>query len=406
MQGTLSEIDLRSILQLIELGQRTGELLVEAYPASLGLSDTDSGDRDWDAHFFEPRTEVGNKEYWLLFFVNGKIVYGVDRSSSSLIRLRDYLYCYKAEGAIDLLTSDSLATTNEPEYAYLWLLLEKKSLTPTQGRSIIENAITEILFALLSLRRGTFIFKTGTALAPQLTGLEVAPLLAKTMRQLQQWKQFHPHIQSPDRGFTLGDEAQLQAALPSQAYQSLSRWADGKTSLRQISRYLNRDLLTLAKGIYPYAERGWIHLVDPISHRKQKSQSRGEEKETNNPPQIVCIDDDMTVGKKVEYILKERGYRATAIGNPLQALSLVFQLKPNLIFCDITMPQLEGYEICSMLRCSEAFRRTPIIMLTGKETFLDRVKARMVGATDYLTKPFGERELLLLLEKYWDREIY
>jgi twitching motility two-component system response regulator PilG len=114
----------------------------------------------------------------------------------------------------------------------------------------------------------------------------------------------------------------------------------------------------------------------------------------------------MTVGKKVEYILKERGYRVTAISDPLQALSLVFQLKPNLIFCDITMPQLEGDEICSMLRCSEAFRQTPIIMLTGKETFLDRVKARMVGATDYLTKPFGERELLLLLEKYLDREMY
>jgi len=64
------------------------------------------------------------------------------------------------------------------------------------------------------------------------------------------------------------------------------------------------------------------------------------------------------------------------------------------------MPELDGYEICAMLRNSSAFRETPIIMLTGKDGFIDRVKAHMVGATDYLTKPFGEVELLTLVEQY------
>ncbi len=64
------------------------------------------------------------------------------------------------------------------------------------------------------------------------------------------------------------------------------------------------------------------------------------------------------------------------------------------------MPELDGYEICAMLRHSTAFRFVPIIMLTGKEGFIDRVRARMVGATDYLTKPFADTELLMLVEKY------
>ncbi|WP_317134442.1 response regulator [Leptolyngbya sp. 7M] len=102
----------------------------------------------------------------------------------------------------------------------------------------------------------------------------------------------------------------------------------------------------------------------------------------------------------MEQILNQHGYEAASISNPLKALSLVFQLKPDLILCDIAMPELDGYEICAMLRTSTAFRETPIIMLTGKDGFIDRVKARMVGATDYLTKPFGEGELLMLLEKY------
>lgn len=115
---------------------------------------------------------------------------------------------------------------------------------------------------------------------------------------------------------------------------------------------------------------------------------------------MVCIDDDITTGKTLEYILKQKGYEVCAINNPLRALSLVFDIRPDLILCDIAMPELEGYEICAMLRHSTAFRQTPIIMLTGMDGFIDRVRARMVGATDYLTKPFGENELLMLLEKY------
>ncbi|NEO01211.1 MAG: response regulator, partial [Moorea sp. SIO3I7] len=119
---------------------------------------------------------------------------------------------------------------------------------------------------------------------------------------------------------------------------------------------------------------------------------------------VVCVDDDLAVGKAVEYTLEAKGYKVTAIQKPLKALSEVFQLQPDLILCDLVMPDLDGYELCGMLRQSTAFRQTPIIMLTGKDGFIDRVRARMVGATDYLTKPFGDHELLMLLEKYiWSR---
>lgn len=117
-------------------------------------------------------------------------------------------------------------------------------------------------------------------------------------------------------------------------------------------------------------------------------------------PRIVCVDDSATVRHAVEHILHGQGYEATSIGNPLKALGLLFQLQPNLILCDITMPELDGYELCAMLRHSSAFRQTPIVMLTGKDGLSDRAKARMVGATDYLTKPFSPNELLVLIEKY------
>lgn len=399
MQGTLSEIDIRSILQLIELGQRTGELFVEAYrsPAGSLSSDVLRG-RTWQIAGSSRESEpYQSRPFWFVFFLNGQIVYAAD-SDSSLLRLGDYLRRYKAKAALDSLEVPSIAATNALEYGYLWALLENHVLTPAQGRSIIHSMVHETLFDLLSLHQGSFIFDIGPALEPQLTTLEIAPLVTKIMKQVQEWKQFHPHIQSPSQCPVIADSDKVRAALPKNTFNNLDAFADGKTSLRQLARYLNRDILTVARAIYPYIQQGWVQLQS--SPEDVSIGLSPASIEVDAAPHIVCIDDDVVIGKTVEYILQAKGYQVTAVSNPLKALSLVFQLKPDLILCDIAMPKLDGNEICAMLRKSTAFRQTPIIMLTGKDSFIDRVRARMVGSTDYLTKPFGESELLMLLEKY------
>ncbi len=406
MQGNLSEIDIRSILQLIELGQRTGELFVEAYSSHLGIVGSSdslplretmirSSVRGLPR---EPRIRP-QEQSWFVFFFNGQIVYAGD-GGNSLSRLRDYLHRYKAEATLDQIEKPAIASTNALEYGYLWTLLENYIITPAQGRTIIKSMVHETLFDLLSLHQGTFVFEIGSPLAPQLTTLEIGPLVAKIMTQVQEWKQFHPHIQSPTQCPVISDAVQLRSALPENTFKTLKHWADGKTSLRQMARYLSRDILTVARAIYPFVQLGLVQLFYPEAElAAANKRDFGLWRETKIP-RIVCIDDDRSIGKTVEYILKEHGYEVTALSNPLKALSLVFQLKPDLILCDIAMRELDGYEICAMLRRSTAFRQTPIIMLTGKDGFIDRVKARMVGSTNYLTKPFGENELLMLVEKY------
>ncbi|NEQ22916.1 MAG: response regulator [Microcoleus sp. SIO2G3] len=380
MQGKLSEIDIRSILQLVELGQRTGELFVEAY----GSSET----------LLSARRRPAIEQSWFVFFLNGRIIYAGD-SRGNLIRLRDHLRRYKRETALDSIGVGAIATLNAPEYGHLWALLETHVLTPAQGRSIIQSMVRETLFDLFTLHQGSFIFEVNSALSPQLTTLEITPLIASITKQVQEWKQFHPHIQTPDQCPILTDPEQLRSTLRETTFKTLEQWVDGKTSIRQIARYLSRDILTVARAIYPYVQQGWVQLVYPQSIAPAPFDAAADK-----IPHVVCIEDTLTVRKAVEAILQQHGYEATAIANPLEALSLVFQLKPDLILCDISMPELDGYEICAMLRTSTAFRQTPIVMLTGRDGFIDRVRARMVGATDYLTKPFGESELLMLVEKY------
>lgn len=395
MQGNLSEIDIRSILQLIELGQRTGELFVEAY----GLpSNGVAHEGSWsNAETRGAKGAVGSS--WFVFFVNGQVIYASD-SGNSLARLRDHLHRYRLDHVLDQVNvSSSLGTLNALEYGHLWALIENHTLTPSQGRSIIQNMVSETLFDLFSLHQGTFTFELGSALAPQLTTFEISPLVAKSMKQVQEWKQFHPHIQSPNQILAIADPRVLRESLTESTFRILGRWVDGKTSIRQMARFLHHDVATVAKAIYSYVQQGTVQLIyPPLNDRTLRRDLRVPSLE--KVPRVVCIDDGATIRKTVEYILSHHGYEVSAISNPLKALSLVFQLKPDLILCDIAMPELDGYELCAMLRQATAFRQIPIVMLTGKDGFIDRVKARMVGATDYLTKPFGEGELLTLVEKY------
>ena len=389
MQGHLNEIDIRSILQLIELGQRTGELYVEAYVEveADGLGDCNTSDVN--------RVQRS----WLVFFLNGQIVYA-GTTDGQLERLRDYLHRYGLDCKLDSTVVSKIAPLNSPEYGYLWTLLEQHVVSAEQGRAILQGMVHETLFDLLSLHHGSFVFKLSSALNPQLMTLEISPLLTNTMKQIQEWKQFHPHIQSPQQRPVIPDALQLQALMPEATFEKLAHWINGKRSIRQLSRYLSRDIPTLAKAIYPYIRRGLIQCAPVAPASGETMLKKPEIWQETKVPRIVCIDDGAVVRQAVEQILDSYGYEVTSIGNPLKALGLLFQLNPDLILCDIAMPELEGNEICAMLRQSTAFRQTPIVMLTGKDGFIDRVKARMTGATDYLTKPFGAHELLMLVEKY------
>ncbi len=389
MQGTLNEIDIRSILQLIALGQRTGELLVESHATASSSIELNQVSQPKESHI---------SSSWFMFFRDGQIVYAAD-SSPSLQRLRDYLQRYKLDLPADSFRRSFQATTTAPEYSYLWELLEKRLLTPAQGRSIISSMIKETLFDLLTLHQGYFIFDLGAGLSPQLTTLEIEPIVTEVMKQVQEWKQLQPYIQSPEQCPLITDREKLQLSLPESAFKTLDKWADGQTSLRQLARYLSRDILPVAKAIYPCIQQGWVQM--PSLQSIDLQQHRGEPRiATGVRPHVVCIDDDGAIRKIIEYTLQAQGYQVTTIQDPLESFAQIFQLQPDLILCDLVMPKLDGYDLCGMLRKSTDFRQTPILMLTGKDGFIDRVRAKMVGATDYLTKPFQEQELLMLLEKY------
>lgn len=115
---------------------------------------------------------------------------------------------------------------------------------------------------------------------------------------------------------------------------------------------------------------------------------------------IVCIDDSRAVVNAIKMYLDDKIFSVVGIHDSLKALMQIVRLKPDVILLDINMPTLNGYELCSLLRKHSSLKETPIVMVTGKKGIINRFKAKMVKASDYLTKPFQKKDLLKVIFKH------
>lgn len=122
--------------------------------------------------------------------------------------------------------------------------------------------------------------------------------------------------------------------------------------------------------------------------------------QSQRPYKVACIDDSPAVLRSIQSYLNDEYFSVIAISDPIKALVQIVRSKPDLILLDVTMPQLDGYELCSLLRRHPQFRRTPVVMITGSTGLIDRAKARLVGASGYLTKPFTQPDLVKMVFKH------
>jgi twitching motility two-component system response regulator PilG len=109
---------------------------------------------------------------------------------------------------------------------------------------------------------------------------------------------------------------------------------------------------------------------------------------------VLVIDDSNTIRRSAEIFLKQGGYEVVLAEDGFDALSKVNDHAPDLIFCDILMPRLDGYQTCAIIKRNPRFSGVPVIMLSSKDGLFDKARGRMVGSQDYLTKPFTKDQLL------------
>lgn len=115
---------------------------------------------------------------------------------------------------------------------------------------------------------------------------------------------------------------------------------------------------------------------------------------------VMVIDDSKTIRRTAETLLKKEGCEVITATDGFEALAKVAEHRPDIIFIDIMMPRLDGYQTCALVKNNAAFRDTPVIMLSSKDSLFDRARGRIVGSEQYLTKPFTRGELLDAIRRH------
>jgi twitching motility two-component system response regulator PilG len=115
---------------------------------------------------------------------------------------------------------------------------------------------------------------------------------------------------------------------------------------------------------------------------------------------VLVIDDSNTIRRSAEIFLKQGGHQIMLAEDGFDALSKINDFEPQLIFCDILMPRLDGYQTCAIIKRNPKFAAVPVIMLSSKDGVFDKARGRMTGAQDYLTKPFTKDQLLTAVQQF------
>jgi len=120
----------------------------------------------------------------------------------------------------------------------------------------------------------------------------------------------------------------------------------------------------------------------------------GAQQSTNLNVKVMVIDDSKTIRRSAETLLKKVGCEVVTAIDGFEALAKITEHKPDIIFVDIMMPRLDGYQTCALIKNNQAFKSTPVIMLSSKDSIFDRARGRIVGSEKYLTKPFSKEDLI------------
>lgn len=277
----------------------------------------------------------------------------------------------------------------EDDYQFIYKQWQEKHLNSQQVREILFSLTQEALICCLALPRAEVKYEKIVGLDPLILNKSAKSLVESQKSQIRGWAQIRGNISSPFVRFHHIDWHSLSSYfaddLPQwQLLEKLKPYLDNHCSLYEIGTYSGEKVLNLGMLFQPLVNLNLINVKPPENHNI----------DTVEKPLVACIDDSQAIQRIVKMTLIAGGFEVVSITEPAKAMSMFVRQKPDLILMDINMPDIDGYKLAYMMRQSELLKDIPILMLTGRDGVLDRVKAKMIGAVGYICKPFNPQELI------------
>jgi CheY-like chemotaxis protein len=296
-------------------------------------------------------------------------------------------------------------------YYLMVSLLQRFLITKEQALCLINERIKQILFDIYQSENQEKLkydlvvvednFSEESGLKVSITLLKIETVLNGVESQWKQWENYGLTDFCPNYAPVIKNPVLLQQKFKGKenTYKKLVSLLNGKFPLIELADKLNLTIIKLTLWLKPYFEQGLISLVEikdlsveitliGVTNHDYKITK------TTHQQLIVCVDDSLQICQIMEHIVTEAGYQYFSIQNPLKALPEILKRKPDLIFLDLIMPIVNGYEICSQIRRVSALKDTPIIILTSNDGMVDRVRSKLVGASGFLGKPIDQEKVL------------
>jgi chemotaxis family two-component system response regulator PixG len=362
------------------------------------------------------------EQRWTIFFCLGRLVWatGGQHPNRSFRRIWQQT-CSQIQ---PIPKSDRAAVKQQspgicPHYDLFRTLVKQEQLPPETIKAVVRHRCQEVFFDLLQQ-------ETFNTLAYQQSpegGLETVSTLMSGLlwpRQVfpeayQEWMDWQAAgLQdiSPHEVPTIAQPEKLQQMTATTTYKILQKAIDGRRSLRDLAVATGKEPWRLGRSMLPYLRQGAIALtqlpdcsspnrsprISPPTHQGPSMPSYVPA--SQSAFRVACIDDSPYIQRQMQDIATQAGWEFVEIQDSIRVLPYLLETLPHLIFLDLVMPIANGYELCAQMRRVSALKSIPVVIVTNQNRTMDRMRARFVGANDFLTKPIQPAQVLAIAQKY------
>ncbi|MDJ0520111.1 MAG: response regulator [Trichodesmium sp. MO_231.B1] len=372
--STIGYIKLANTLSIVSQKQVTGKLVV--------------------AH--------GNQE-WQLYFLFGHLLYASGGKHSTRRWHRAISqHCPNFKFELNQLSNNQLW-----EYKLLQTAISENQITLAQAKAILRTIAQEVFFAIISqpgLTRRWHPQKhpcSQTALSLLLSRLEIKEVLTSAKRVwMSLQKEGLCHI-NPDSSPVVRDTNNFLIQENLDVFLTVKKLLNGDRTIWDIAFLIQMSLVEVARNLSNFEQQDLISFKQVEDWLSPPEKLRLVSVQNRRPQAtIVCIDDSHIVGDFLDKILQPLGYKVVHIQDPIKGLAVLEDSQPDFIFLDLVMPKVSGYTICDFLRKTTMFKDTPIVFLSTKDGIIDRTRAKLIGANDYLCKSSSPEKVVEVVEKY------
>ncbi len=348
---------------------------------------------------------------WSLYYRFGRIVWATG-GIHPFRRWRRKVTQYCPQIKIDEIKLEPIQLKNEVwDYQLLNILYNEKKVDRTQVEVVAKNVISEVLFDIAQqahFEDVCFTHNNKVILDVSFTFMNTDFFLKRMEEEWRGWSSAGLANFTPHSSPILLQPKQIKQIVTPNVYNNFVNFINGKYTLQDLAIKLNFNVLKISSDLLPFILRGFIKMSEipdlPLPIKEDKQIVKALPKKQPKIPVIACIDDSLQVCQILGNIVTSNNMRFVKIQDAIQALPILIENKPDLIFLDLMMPVVNGYEVCAQIRRVAVFAKIPVIILTGSDRIFDRFRAKVAGSTDFMTKPIVVDKVLDMINKHLETQ--